>query len=95
MFPLPNAMAGELLLADVGEGLASGGVVVIVCRVVPVFSPVEVAFGGGGFSVGLTPGAALAAWAPVASLKGASCGGPMEEGGGLAGVGGGGKMVLG
>ena len=88
-------MTGELLLAGVGEGLASGGVVIIVCFVGPGCSPVEVAFGGGGFSVGLVPGAGLAAWAPVAFLKGTSCGGPMGEGGGLAGVGGGGKMVLG
>ena len=88
-------MADELLLTDVGEGLAPGGVLGIVCGVGPGFSPVDVAFGGGGFRVELVPGAGLAAWAAVAFLKGTSCGGPMEEGGGLAGDYGGGRMVSG
>ena len=88
-------MAGKLLLADVGEGLASGGVVMLVCGTELGCPSMEVDFGGGGFSVGLVSGAGLEAWAPGAFREGTSCGGPMAEGGGWPVVGGGGVMVIG
>ena len=80
-------MSDELLLAGVGEGLAPGGVVMIVCGTEPGCSPIEVDFGGGGFSVGLVSGAGVAARAPGAFREGTSCGGPMAEGGGRPVVG--------
>ena len=88
-------MVDELLLADDGGGMASGGVLEIVCGVGAGIPPADEAFGGGGFRAGLVPGAGVVAWAAVAFLKGTSCGGPIEEGGGFAGVGGGGRMVSG
>ena len=95
LIPLPNAVPKELLLAGVCLGLASDGVVMLVCGTELGCPSMEVDFGGGGFSVGPVSGAVLEAWAPGAFRKGTSCGGPMAEGGGWLVAGGGGVMVIG
>ena len=95
LIPLPSALPQELLLAGVWMGLASGGVVMLVCGTELGCPSMEVDFGGGGCNLGPVSGAVLEAWAPVAFRKGTSCGGPMAEDGGWPVVGGGSVMVIG